>query len=133
MRTTVCAVISCVLMAGGAAAGEAFKQEHPGEVALLQQEDGSFVYKSFPRGAWLYVFDGDVPGKPGCVEGCLLRWPPVYAREESKPTGDWTIVERENGRRQWAYKGQPAYTRFHDSLAKPTGVGAEPRWRLLTP
>jgi len=133
MRLAVLAFVSSFLLASGAGAAEKFKQEHPGEVALLQQDDGSFAYRSFPNGAWLYIFDGDVPGKLGCVDNCMLRWPPVWARAESKPTGDWTIVERDNGRRQWAYKGHPAYVRFHDSLTTPTGVGAEPEWRLLTP
>lgn len=46
--------------------------------------------------------------RPSCTD----LWPPVLA--DSKPVGDWTIVEREDGTKQWAYDGQPLYTSVKD-------------------
>lgn len=41
-------------------------------------------------------------------------WTPVYAPNLGKPIGDFSIVVREDGKRQWAYKEQPLYTSTED-------------------
>lgn len=38
------------------------------------------------------------------------KWTPVYTTSLSLPMGDFTVVKREDGTRQWAYKGNPLYT-----------------------
>ena len=47
--------------------------------------------------------------------------------------GSWTIIKRDDGTRQWAYKGQPVYTLFHDNVEKPIGNGVEGVWHFLEP
>ncbi len=49
--------------------------------------------------------------RPTCAE----VWPPVLASENAEPVGKWTIVERENDSKQWAYDGYPLYTSVLDS------------------
>ena len=42
-----------------------------------------------------------------------------------KDAGDWTVVTRDDGSKQWAYKGKPLYTFFRDTAGQPaTGVSA---------
>ena len=41
----------------------------------------------------------------GCV---TARAPPLMASADAKPTGDWTIVARDDGKMMWAYRGQTA-------------------------
>jgi predicted lipoprotein with Yx(FWY)xxD motif len=98
------------------AAQPTIKLEHPGDTALSEDEPGKYVYKSFPTLLRLYVFDKDRPGKSTCNDGCASAWPPllVSASEKGPRIGDWTIVVRDDGVRQWAYKGRPVYTRYHD-------------------
>ncbi len=36
-------------------------------------------------------------------------WTPAYAPNLAEPLGDFTIISREDGTRQWAYKEQPLY------------------------
>ncbi|MCA0201713.1 MAG: hypothetical protein LCH56_12905, partial [Proteobacteria bacterium] len=55
----------------------------------------------------IYVFDGDTAGKFGCTGACLEKFQPVPAPERIRPQGDWTIVERSPGVKQWAYRGRP--------------------------
>lgn len=45
---------------------------------------------------------------------CLDLWPPVVADSGAKPGGKWTIVERKDGFRQWAYDGYALYTSVLD-------------------
>ena len=49
-------------------------------------------------------------GKSACNGDCAVKWPPVLATANDKPQGPYTIVVRDDGRRQWAYRGKPVYT-----------------------
>ena len=109
------------------------KTEHPGDTALSQDDAGKFVYKSFPALTRLYVYDKDSPGKSECNDGCSSAWPPllVSAIEKQSQVGDWSIIRRADGRRQWAYKNRPVYTRFHDIA--PDGETEKEGFHLLKP
>jgi len=49
--------------------------------------------------------------KQACSDTCMNAWQPVEAPWVARPVGeDWTISEREDGLRQWAFKGQPLFT-----------------------
>ncbi len=110
------------------------KLEHPGDTALSQETSGNWVYKSFPGLARLYVHDGDQSSVSHCTEGCASAWPPLLATVEKvgEKVGDWIVIARDDGRRQWAYKGRPVYTRFHDLQEDDQGLAAE-GFHLLTP
>src|SRR3569623_3775945 len=64
------------------------------------------------EGLTVYTFDKDVAnsGKSACNGDCAVKWPPVLATANDKPQGAYTIVVRDDGRRQWAYRGKPVYT-----------------------
>jgi len=92
------------------------KEEHPGDTALSQDANGNWIYKSFPALRALYVFDKDLPLKSKCNDGCDSEWPPllVSGGETVRSVGDWTVIVRDDGRKQWAYKQKPVYMRYHD-------------------
>jgi predicted lipoprotein with Yx(FWY)xxD motif len=86
------------------------------------------------KGMTLYTFDRDTRGKSACDAKCAASWPPLIAPAGSKPAGDYTILARDDGSRQWAYKGRPLYGSTRDS--KPgdeSGEGAENMWRVARP
>ena len=64
------------------------------------------------RGMTLYVFDKDSAGsgKSACNGPCATNWPPLPAADADKASGDWSVIVRDDGRRQWAYKGWPLHT-----------------------
>lgn len=45
---------------------------------------------------------------------CAATWPPLYAADDAKPIGLWTVVTRTDGKKQWAYDKQPVYTSILD-------------------
>lgn len=47
----------------------------------------------------------DLDSRPSCVEA----WPPVLAAEDAEPVGEWEIIVREDGTRQWTHDGYPLY------------------------
>jgi predicted lipoprotein with Yx(FWY)xxD motif len=86
------------------------------------------------KGMTLYTFDKDTPGKSACNGPCAASWPPLMATATDKPTGDYTIVTRDDGAKQWAYKGQPLYLWVKDT--KPgdkTGDGVNGVWKTAKP
>lgn len=130
MRLTASIIFSLFWLAGPAVAADAAPNpDHPGDVAL-GRDNGTWVYKSFPAFLPLYTFDGDPPGKATCDTICAAVWPIVRAQDYAKPTGDWTIVLRDDGRRQWAYKGKPVHTFYLDRPGEPKGVGRMAEWYL---
>jgi len=81
------------------------------------------------KGMTLYTFDRDAGGKSACNGPCATNWPPLMATGDAKASGDWTIVTRDDGSKQYAYKGKPLYTWSKD--AKPgdkTGDGVNNVW-----
>ena len=72
----------------------------------------------------LYTFARDTtPGKSACNGPCATAWPPLAATATDKDMGDWTVVTRDDGSKQWAYKGKPLYTYAKDTAGQPaTGV-----------
>ena len=85
------------------------------------------------NGMTLYTFDNDSTGsgKSVCNGPCATNWPPLYAAENDMATGDWSIVTRDDGKKQWAYKGKPLY--FWAKDQKPgdaTGDGFNGVWHV---
>jgi predicted lipoprotein with Yx(FWY)xxD motif len=106
---------------------EPANKEHPGVVALSKDSGGVWAYKSFPQLTTLYTSQRDSRGKSGCDERCSSIWPPLAAgtQETGKKVGNWSVINRSDGRSQWAYKGQPVYMRFHDMPADPHAMEVE--------
>ncbi len=88
------------------------------------------------QGMTLYVFDKDTAGsgKSVCNGPCANNWPPLAATEGDKAAGDWSVIVRDDGRRQWAYKGKPVYTWIKDQKPGDTrGDGFNTVWHVARP
>jgi len=86
------------------------------------------------KGRGVYTYDGDkVPNQSDCFAQCRLLWPPVYADDEAKPKGSFTIlVRKDDGKRQWAFKGKPLYRWVSDlKRGDAGGDGVAGVWRLV--
>jgi predicted lipoprotein with Yx(FWY)xxD motif len=104
-----------------------------GEPVGIKVSDGMLTNTA---GMTLYTFDNDPAGggKSVCNGPCAANWPPVMAAADAKPSGDYTIVTRDDGAKQWAYKGKPLYLWAKDQ--KPgdkTGDGFNNVWQVAKP
>ena len=89
-----------------------------------------------PNGMTLYTFDKDVAdsGKSVCNGPCAALWPPMVAADTDSASGDYALVTRDDGKKQWAVKGKPLYYWSRDS--KPgdkTGEGFNNVWKTAKP
>ena len=116
--------LSAALLGGCAAMGSA----SPAKTSL-----GMLVG---PNDMTLYTFDKDAAGsgKSVCNGPCATNWPPLMAGDGDKGQGDYSVISRDDGKKQWAFKGKPLYFWIKDS--KPgdaTGEGFNGVWRVAKP
>jgi predicted lipoprotein with Yx(FWY)xxD motif len=122
-RIATVAALSAALLAGCASMADA-----PAKVA------GGVL--TGPNGMTLYTFDKDAAGsgKSVCNGPCANNWPPLMAADTDKASGDYSIITRDDGKKQWAMKGKPLYYWVKD--AKPgdmTGDGFNKVWSVAKP
>jgi len=109
------------------------------EGPVFADERGRTLYQ-WPSRSLRNGVAGEVQGKPTCDDtvyqenlgfqspypggftlpelatrpSCVAEWPPVLAKADAKPTGKWTVIDRPDGRKQWAYEGWALYTSVID-------------------
>jgi len=75
----------------------------------------------------LYTYQSDKTNQPTCYEECASVWLPAKAGALIQASGDFTIVERTDGLRQWTYKGAPLYRYVGDlNPDEVKGIGVAP-------
>ncbi len=118
MRNPIGFVVSgCLMLAAVAWA------QPPG----VTERDGAWIS---PEKMPLYTFARDTEANvSNCNDRCASAWPPLMVAEGGVSEGDWTVVTREDGSRQWAYKSKPLYTYARDTAGE-AAAGVSAAWPL---
>lgn len=125
LRTTL--IASAFLLVG---TGYAFAQAMPANVMAM---NGILMGE---KGMTLYTFANDKePNKSACNGNCANVWPPLRAVDNARNMGDWKVITRDDGTKQWSYKGRPIYyfamdKAQGDKAGEGRGNGA---WHVATP
>lgn len=128
MKTTnlICTLLASLMLA--ACAGSGMYAAAPAKVS-----DGTLTGAN---GMTLYIFDKDMAGsgKSVCNGPCATNWPPLMAMDGDVASGDYSIVMRDDGKKQWAFKGKPLYYWAKDMKAGDrTGDGFNNVWHTAKP
>lgn len=103
------------------------------EPAMVAEVGGGKIYTD-AKGMALYTFDKDETGKSNCYDKCAKNWPPFMAAADAKAEGEWTVVDRTDGTKMWAYDGKPLYTFVKDTKpGEVMGDGANDVWHVAKP
>ncbi len=131
MKTPIAiAILASFLSLGTMAAAEQVMA--PKDVVVMDM--GSEKMLTGSNGLTLYTFDKDTDGKSACNDACAKKWPPLKASAGAKPVGAYTIVKRDDGTLQWAYKGKPLYFFVNDKASMDmNGNGVGGKWHLAKP
>ena len=124
MKSIVFAIAGLMLGTTASLAADAWKEA---------EVNGAKIYTN-ASGMTLYTFDNDKDGVSNCYDKCATNWPPLKAEADAKAEGGWTVVERKDGTRMWAYDGKPLYTFIKDKKAGDvTGDGVNGVWHIAKP
>ncbi|MEO5606872.1 MAG: hypothetical protein ABIR13_04745 [Polaromonas sp.] len=86
------------------------------------------------NGMTLYTFDNDKAGsgKSVCNGPCAGLWLPLLATAGDQPKGDYSVLTRDDGATQLAYKGKPLYFYKADQKAGDrTGDNFKDVWHIV--
>lgn len=111
-------------------AAPAFAAEYLGG-AVKSADIGGQMVLTGSNDMTLYIFDKDTAGVSNCYDTCAEKWPPLFVDEGAMAEGDFSIVERTDGTKMWAYKGMPLYFWVDDKAPGDiTGDGVGGVWHL---
>ena len=86
------------------------------------------------KGMTLYTFDKDETGMSNCYGKCADNWPPLTASRDDEGMGDFVIITRKDGSKQWSYKGNLLYGWVKDEkMGDTTGDGVGKVWHAARP
>jgi len=109
-----------------------FNLPYPEQVGLTDEGAKGYVFRRCPGNQRLYTYDLDTPLRSACKGECEATWSPVTAAPTARALGQWSVIRRDDGQGQWAYRGKPVYTMLNDPPYAPKGDGKEyGKWHLL--
>jgi predicted lipoprotein with Yx(FWY)xxD motif len=113
----------------------------PAEVTTRQTETGvvfaekstgrTLYYEGFAHRPYQYVGFNHRPylyGTVNCYNDCAKDYPPLLAPEDAKPMGEWWVITRVDGSKQWGYRGIPVYTYSKDEPGRHLASYKEHIW-----
>lgn len=119
-RTTATLLVACAALFSAGAHAQTVKTQ-----------DGMLVNSA---GMTLYTFDKDTEGKSACYDQCAKAWPPLTASANAQAQDNLSVITRDDGTKQWAYRGKPLYLFVKDT--KPgdkAGDNVKQVWHIVTP
>ncbi len=128
-------LIVVVLLFGFGLIADNWAQDVPSP--LKTEKSGKFgTYLVDSKGMTLYIFDKDKEaGKSTCYSGCAKAWP-LFAPEadDPPPMAPLSIITRNDGTKQYSYKGKPLYHYRKDTKAGVLkGDGKGKVWWVIKP
>ena len=122
MKTITVGLDALLLSTAASFAADAWKEA---------EVNGTKIYTD-ANGMTLYTYDKDEKGKTNCYDKCATNWPPLKAEAGAKADDEWSIVDRTDGTKMWAYDGKPVYTFIKDKKAgDTTGDGVGEVWHIV--
>ena len=87
------------------------------------------------KGMTLYYYERDTTGKTSSCNGkCTESWIPLAAMADARAVGDFTVINRDDGTKMWAYRYRPLYTSPADKAPGDTNGNATTlQWRIARP
>lgn len=94
-----------------------------GNQTILSMTSTAEVLEEFridKNGFTLYTFDNDPINDSACSGNCINLWPPLLADSGAMAKAPLSIIDANNGKMQWAYKGKALYFFASDTAAGQT-------------
>ncbi|KAJ56541.1 hypothetical protein ACMU_06260 [Actibacterium mucosum KCTC 23349] len=105
-----------------------------GAAVVVETESALGQILADANGMSLYTFDKDTSNVSNCNGDCAVSWPPLLAADSAHDNGKLTVIDRNDGSRQWAYDGEPLYFWVGDTApGEVNGDGVGGVWHVAKP
>jgi predicted lipoprotein with Yx(FWY)xxD motif len=136
-RSVILCVLGCIAGAASALGASSAAPVPPAHAEMT--DDGLILVTQGGMTLYTYGADDTTPGKSQCSDtprpffkdptggfgsfplpksashkSCVQKWPPYLADASAAPSGDWSLISRAEGVRQWAFRGRPLYVSVKD-------------------
>ena len=109
-------------------------QQSLAQTKTMEVNLGTTTVLTDAKGMTLYIFVKDEAGKSNCNDRCAGAWPPLMADEGMTPAENFSVITRDDGSKQWAYKEKPLYLWVRDEKPGDTrGEGVGDVWLVARP
>ncbi len=123
-------ILTTALAASVLFTGAAIASSHGNELVHTRVFQG-VTYTMSQTHMALYTFDGDSDGVSNCYGDCALNWPPALLDAGSKLGENYSLIARQDGSMQIAFRGKPLYSFSGDAeIGDIKGDGVGGVWRL---
>lgn len=88
-----------------------------GPVYVDKASGKTLYYQGFNHRPYQFLGFNHAPhlyGTVNCYNACATEYPPLLAPAGAKAMGEWWVLTRVDGQKQWAYRGIPVYTYASD-------------------
>lgn len=128
MKPTILAVAITTFISGCTA----IAANNPATSPATSHDTTKGMVLATPAGITLYTFDMDKKGVSHCTNACAQTWPPFSAKADAQATGEFSVIKRADGSKQWSYEGKPLYTFVGDTAAgDANGNGIGGVWHIV--
>jgi predicted lipoprotein with Yx(FWY)xxD motif len=102
----------------------------PEGVAIREVGDAGGLAFVDQNGMTIYAYEGRGGARTVVALADQTQWKPLIAPELAHPIGEWSVIDRSDGIRQWAFRGKPLFTFAGDLTAgDANGVGLSKAWK----
>lgn len=128
LNTTVAILIALPLNAGISLA------DSHGNEFIHSRTSGGQVFIMYRDHMSLYTYENDNLGVSNCYGECAKAWPPALLDADTVLGENYSLIERNDGTMQAAFKGQPLYLSVLDNkIGETNGDGVRGVWYLARP
>lgn len=124
----------------GQGVGDVWYVVNPSPTLRVAEDEALGTYLVDGTGMTLYLYTRDEEGTSNCSGRCAVNWPPTVIAYGEPVAGEGvdadaiSVITREDGARQIAYKGMPLYGWINDKEAgDTTGQGVGEVWYVVAP
>jgi len=131
MKKTTLAATSVLAFVFGASFVQA--ESHGNAFVHSRTNNGQF-YTMYQDHMSLYVYENDTAGNSSCYGECAENWPPALLPAGTVLGENYSLIQRDDGTFQAAYKDQPLYLSVLDNkIGDTNGDGVDNNWFLARP
>ncbi len=121
------------ILAALAFASPAFANSHGNEFVHSRTNNGQ-VYMMYQTHMSLYTLDNDPVGTSTCYGECAQNWPPALLPAGTPLGENYSLIARQDGTMQAAFKGHALYLSALDTrIGETNGDGVDGIWWLARP